>query len=207
MKKYGVAHIDGLDRIHVAGVNWRPIRRRFDIRAFGVNAYTADTGEHVVEEHTELANGHEELYVVATGAACFTVDGEETEAPAGTLVFISDPAARRGAVARSDGTTVVGIGGKPGEAFTVSAWEYYFAAEPAYNAKDFVQAYAIASEGLAHVPDSGPLHYQLACYAALGGDDAKARDHLSRAFELDEKTRKWAEGDSDLDSLRGRPPL
>lgn len=207
MEKYGVAHIDELDRIEVAGVNWRPVRRRFDIRAFGTNAYTAQTGEHVVEEHTEERLEHEELYVVIAGHARFTLDGEDIDAPAGTLVFVRDPTVRRGAVAQSDGTTVLGIGGRPGEPYEVSAWEYYFAAEPAYNAKDFDGAYATAAEGLELAGDSAPLHYQLACYAALGGREEKAREHLERAFALDEKTRAWAAKDADLDSLRGRPPL
>jgi hypothetical protein len=207
MAKYAVAHIDELDRIEVAGVNWRPVRRRFDIRGFGVNAYTADTGEHVVEEHDESRLRHEELYVVLTGRALFRLDGEEVDAPAGTLVFLRDPALRRGAVAAEDGTTVLGVGARPGEAFTPSAWEFYFAAQPAYDARDFDRAYDIAAEGLTVAPDSGPLHYQLACYAALAGREEQARGHLTRAFDLDEATRKWAERDDDLDSLRGKPPL
>ena len=37
-----VAHIDELERIEMPdGFVWRPVRRHFDIRAFGVNAYTA----------------------------------------------------------------------------------------------------------------------------------------------------------------------
>jgi hypothetical protein len=207
MAKYAVAHIDELDRIEVAGVNWRPVRRRFDIRAFGVNAYTGDAGEHVVEEHDESRLRHEELYVVLTGRARLTLDGEELDAPAGTLVFVRDPALRRGAVALENGTTVLGVGARPGEAFTPSAWEYYFAAAPAYGAKDFVRAYDVAAEGLAVVPDSAPLHYQLACYAALAGREEQGRGHLTRAFALDERTREWAERDEDLDSLRGKPPL
>lgn len=207
MTRYALAHIDELERIEVAGVNWRPVRRRFDIRAFGVNAYTADAGEHVVEEHDEARLRHEELYVVIAGHATFTLDGEEHDAPAGTLVFLRDPAVKRGAVAQEDGTTVLGVGARPGEPFTPSAWEFWFAAEPAYRAKEFDRAYEIAAEGLAVAPESAPLHYQLACYCALGGHEGKAREHLTRAFELDAKTREWAERDTDLDSLRGKPPL
>ena len=33
-------HVDELDRIELDdGFEWRPVRRRFGIRAFGVNAY------------------------------------------------------------------------------------------------------------------------------------------------------------------------
>jgi mannose-6-phosphate isomerase-like protein (cupin superfamily) len=76
---YQVAHLDDLDRLPVEhGLEWRFIRRRFGIRAFGVNAYTAEKpGDWVVEEHTETQYQHEELYVVVRGRARFTLDGEE----------------------------------------------------------------------------------------------------------------------------------
>ena len=106
---------------------WRPVRIHFGISAFGTNAYVAgEAGGELIEEHTEVDDSetrHEELYVVAEGHATFTVDGEEIDAPAGTLVYVRDPAVRRGAVARDEGTTVYCFGGTPGEAFTVSPWE------------------------------------------------------------------------------------
>ena len=207
MRPYDTSGIDDLDNVTVAGVNWRPVRRRFGITAFGVNAYTGDAGEHVVEEHTEATLRHEELYVVLRGHARFALDGEEVEAPAGTLVFIGDPDVKRVAVAVEDGTAVMGVGGRPGEPYTISAWEYWFAAHPAYEAKDYGTAYEIASEGLAVAQDSGGLHYQLACYAALAGQEKRAREHLTRAFELDARAREWAARDEDLDSLRGKSPL
>src|SRR5439155_906010 len=81
--------IDELESFPIAGqdgLTWRPIRRYFDIRAFGVNAYTAEeAGQRVVEEHREQ-DGHEELYVVVSGRATFTVEGREHDARAGTLV-------------------------------------------------------------------------------------------------------------------------
>ena len=37
-----VTHVDDLDAIQMPdGFVWRPVRRHFGIRAFGVNAYTA----------------------------------------------------------------------------------------------------------------------------------------------------------------------
>ena len=98
-KTYSIARIDELDSFPVdeQGLTWRPIRRHFDIKAFGVNAYTAEkAGDRVVEEHREQ-DGHEELYVVVSGHATFTLDGDDQDAPAGTLVFIRDPALRRSA--------------------------------------------------------------------------------------------------------------
>ena len=52
---YEVATLDELKRVPVMhGLEWRPIRRRFGITAFGINAYTAaKAGDWVVEEHDE----------------------------------------------------------------------------------------------------------------------------------------------------------
>jgi hypothetical protein len=66
------------------------------------------------------SGGHQELYIVLTGAARFTVGEDEFDAPAGTFVFLSDPALRRGAVAAAPDTSVLAVGGAPGEAYQVS---------------------------------------------------------------------------------------
>jgi hypothetical protein len=131
--RYATAHLDDLDRLPAFGEDrvWRPVRHHFGIEAFGINAYTAEqAGRRVIEEHDELgesgAGGHNELYVVLTGRATFTVDGDELDAPAGTLVFTGEPAVRRGAVAAEPNTSVLAIGGRPGVPFTVSPWEYAF---------------------------------------------------------------------------------
>ena len=105
------------------------IRRHFDIRAFGVNGITGDAGDELVEAHHErddeanLTDGHEELYAVMSGRAVFTVDGEDLDAPAGTLVFVRDPALVRSARATVDGTAILAIGGRPGVPFEISRWE------------------------------------------------------------------------------------
>ena len=121
-RPYEVAHVDELARIPVEqGLEWRPVRRRFGIRAFGTNAYTgADVGDLVVEPHDE--DEFEELYVVLSGAARFTVDEDTFEAPAGTLVLVTPPS-HRVAHATAPDTTVLAVGAVPGRAFEVSDWE------------------------------------------------------------------------------------
>ena len=125
---YKVARIDeipGPDPDPEPGdADWHAIRIHFGISSFGTNAYTQQkAGGEVVGEHTESDTRHEELYYVARGHATFTVNGEEIDAPEGTLVYVPDPDATRTAVAHVAGTTVLGLGGAPGEAFTVSDWE------------------------------------------------------------------------------------
>ena len=95
-----------------------------------MNAYTAENaGEDVVERHSEESLRHEEVYVVLSGRANFELDGQALDAPAGTIVFLRDPTVRRYATAAEPHTTVLAVGGRPGEAYTPSAWEWYFEAE------------------------------------------------------------------------------
>ena len=202
-----MVHVDELDNVHAAGVNWRPIRRALGITAFGINAYTAERGEQLIEEHDETgggAGGHEELYIVLNGRAAFTVDGDQIDAQAGTLIFVPDAPSRRSAVAQVDGTTVIVVGGNRG-ALTPSPWEHFFAALPAAEAGDPASAYEIAAAGLTDHPDHPSLHYNLACYASQAGDTDRALEHLNRAVEQDPRTRSWAATDSDLDPIRSDP--
>jgi tetratricopeptide (TPR) repeat protein len=201
------AHVDDLDAIEMPdGFVWRPVRRRFDIRAFGVNAYTAlAVGGPIVEEHTESTLGHEEIYLVLRGRARFTIDGNDHELAAGQLVHVSDPSLRRGAVALEDGTVVLALGGKPGEPHRVSAWEAMFAAVPASRREDWDEAIRIHEEALAEQPDHPALLYNLACMEARGGRHLDALLHLERAVELEPRWAEHARGDSDFAAIRSEP--
>jgi hypothetical protein len=206
-ESFRVVRLGEVEPISVAGVHWLPLRRRLGVGPFGINGYTANAGEELIEEHDETGAGagaHAELYVVVAGRAMFTVSGEEIDAPAVTLVFVPDLAARRQAVAQEDGTTALVIGGPPANEFPVSPWEYYFAAAPAYAAGDHTRAAEIVSEGLAEHPDHPTIHYQLACYSALLGDREQALGHLRIAFR-DPKLKEWAAKDADLDAIRDDP--
>jgi hypothetical protein len=199
---HAVTHLDDLDRVTLGDAGaWRPIRRALGLSAVGAAAYTAaEAGDLVIERHDELsagAGGHEELYVVLTGAATFTVGHETIAAPTGTLLRI-DVGTVREAVAAAPGTTVLVVGGKPGAAMPPSPFEYWYAAQPAYEAGDYARAIEIVSDGLEHYPGHGTIHYQLACYEALAGDREAARRHLATAFANDPRTRAWAADDADL---------
>jgi len=189
-------------------LQWSPVRRTLGIEAFGINAYTADAGQLVVEEHDETGTGaghHEELYVVITGRATFTVDGESFDAPVGTLVFLDDPTELRAARAVEDGTTVLAIGGTRGEPFRVSPWEFFFAATPARKAGRYDEAAALVQEGLERYPGNPSLLYNLARLEALQGRPEEALAQLRLALEEQPRLREHARTDSELDSLREDP--
>jgi tetratricopeptide (TPR) repeat protein len=202
---YSIVRIPEIEPISVAGVQWKPLRRALGIDAFGINAYAATAaGEHVVEEHTEETLGHQEAYIVIVGHATFSLDGEEVDAPQGTVVFVRDPKVRRHAVAVEPGTTVLAIGGVPG-AHTPSAWEWYFEAEKYREAGDYDAALELLADAETRFPQHAGVLYSLACWQSLAGDTDAAIASLDAAFEADPKSVKWAEGDADLDAIRGLP--
>jgi tetratricopeptide (TPR) repeat protein len=200
-----IARIDDLERYQISGqdgLTWRPIRRYFDIKAFGVNAYTAEeAGQRVVEEHRE-EGGHEELYVVVSGRASFMVDGEDHDAPAGTLVQCP-PGTLRGAVAAEPRTTVLGIGAKPGEVFQPSGWEWVFAGVSLLDQGDEEGARREIQAGIDANPGAWQGPYNLACVEARLGNHDAALEQLERAAELDrEVVAKYAPGDEDFEALK-----
>jgi tetratricopeptide (TPR) repeat protein len=157
----------------------------------------------VVEDHTEEALGHEEIYAVVKGHATFTVDGAEIDAPAGTLVYLDDIKQRRAAVAKEAGTTVLAIGGVPGK-HEVSAWEYVFPALPAKGKGDYDTARRILEEAIAE-NDLPGIRYNLACVEALAGNKDRALDELGLAIAAKERLRNSARTDEDFASIRDDP--
>jgi hypothetical protein len=201
MKGWQVAKIEEIPR---AGNRWIPIRKHFDGGAFGVNAWVADTeGEDVIGEHTEESTGHEELYLVVSGHATFTLDGEDVDAPAGTLVYLAETETSRKAVAREAGTTILSIGAKAGEVYEVQPWEVNAEMFPLYQAGDYEGAAALLRDAVQREPQPG-TYYNLACMEALAGHTDAAFEALTHVAD-DPRLRETAAGDSDLDSLRDDP--
>jgi mannose-6-phosphate isomerase-like protein (cupin superfamily) len=204
---YETAHVDELEVMPVNGGEfvWRPVRRRFDISAFGSNAYSAEkAGQRVIEEHFER-DGHEEMYVVLRGRATFTLDGEEVDAAPGTLVFVR-PGTTRGAVAAEDDTAILAVGAKPGVVFEPSRWEDLFAAASYASQGDLERARSLIAETLAEHRDEWQGHYEAACIEAKAGDADRALAHLRRAAEINrERVENYAREDTDFARLRDDP--
>jgi tetratricopeptide (TPR) repeat protein len=183
------------------------IRRHFDIQGFGVRANRAVGDGHIVGEHDEVgigSSGQEELYLVVSGAATFTVDGEQVEAPAGTFVFVRNPAAKRSAIAKEKGTTVLAIGGTPGQAYRISPGEAMNAMWDPYRAGD----YETALEQLQPVLEERPealVYFNVACLEARLGRTDDAIGHLQQAVADDDRIKEHIRTDEDLDSIRDDP--
>jgi len=208
-ERFQVAHLDELEpQEGDEGARWFRLRRELDIRALGINAYGADAGKRVIEEHDErgtAAGKHEELYVVLRGAARFELDGEERTLRAGELVFIDETAVRRGAIAEEDGTIVLVAGGTPGRAYEVSAWEAAADAYPHWRAGDHAKAVEILRAVAEQHEDAGMVLYNLACAEVLAGEAEEGFGHLARAIDLEERFREFARTDEDFEAVRDRP--
>jgi AraC-like ligand binding domain len=123
---YVAAHINEIpfEEGDSPGTEWKPIRRFFDIGSFGTNlARATNAGDVLTHDHDETDVRHEELFLIVSGHAAFTVDGEEIDAPAGTFLYVPDPATVRGAVAREAGTVMFIVGAEPGAVFAPSEWD------------------------------------------------------------------------------------
>jgi hypothetical protein len=210
-KPYAVARLDEIPRVRSSASTFdiTPVRVHFGIRSFGINVYSApEAGGHAIEEHDELGTGagrHEELYYVVAGRATFALNGEEMDAPTGTLVFVADPSVRRGAVAQEPGTTVLVAGGVPGKAFQPSPWEAWLAAMRFHDAGETERGVDVFVEALERYPGNPSLIYNLACFESLAGRPDAALAHLNEAIELDPQMKDWAREDSDFDAIREDP--
>jgi quercetin dioxygenase-like cupin family protein len=203
-QEWQVARVEDLDRFgpNEEGTLWRPVRRRFDVRAFGVNAWTgAQPGDRVIENHRE-PDGPEELYVVLTGRATFELGDETRDAPTGTLVSVR-PGTVRGAVAAEPETTILAVGAKAGEVFEPSLWEEWYLADGYRRRGDLDRARSLMDDLVARAPDVWQAHYNRACFESVAGNTDEALDALRRAAELNpEEVKRFMATDSDLDPIR-----
>jgi len=163
------------------------VQQQLGIRAFGTNAYRSIEGGELIREHDEAGfhianNDQEELYVVVEGKATFNVDGEKIAAPTGTAVLVR-PESKRSAVAEEPGTTVLAIGGTPGEAYIVLPEEFREAYE-AYSEKEYEKSIEIYQGILASgFPNEAGIIYNIACNEALVGRTDNAFEHLKSAIQ------------------------
>jgi hypothetical protein len=200
------AHLGDIEELEDGRCPWRPIRLHFGITSFGINAWTArNAGDRIINEHDESgADQAEELYLVFEGRASFELDGEQRDAPAGTLVFV--PAGvKRTAFAEQAGTTIFAIGGVPGKPYEATGWEVFAPVTPLYEAGKYDEASDRGRELLANDPPFPALFYNVACCESLAGRTDDAIEHLHRAFAGSESLRELAKTDSDFDPIRDEP--
>ena len=204
--KYSVVSLDELDQYPAmrGAPVLMPLRQRLDVRAFGLNCWTAPAGEPVIERHSE-PDGDEEVYIIVRGRVRFTVGAEIFDAGQATVVHVQ-PDMLREAVALEPDTLVVAIGAKPGEAFEPKSWEDFQIAFAQAQAQGEEEARALLVEMLARAPKAWQPAYNAACFEALTGNTDSAFEYLARAAALGPPgVRQLAADGEDFAALRSDP--
>ena len=154
-----------------------------------------------------MRTGHEELYVVLAGRATFTVDGEEADAPPGTVVFVRDPSLKRAATAAEPATTILSVGAKPGEPYQPMPWEDNRDAIHLFGVGDYAGAKQVMLDALERRPGEAVFLYNLACAEALLGEREEAIEHLVAAAATGGAVRRRGADRRRPRLAQGRPAL
>ena len=165
---------------------WRPIRMELGVQRVRHQRVGVDgADQQLIGEHDEVgagAGGHEEVYVVTSGRARFTVDGQEYRRHRRhgrlrrrTRRARARPRPRRWA--RSSWSWAA----KRGEAFSVSPWERSAEALRYWKTEEWERAIEVLAAQLDERPDSAGTLYNLACAEARAGLGEAAIVHLQRA--------------------------
>ena len=204
MSDYAFARLQDIDETSDGREPWRPVRHHFGITSFGINAWTGrEAGDRIINEHDEEGED-EELYFVHSGRARFELDGESLQAPAGSFVF-ARPGVMRTAFAEEPGTTLLVVGGTPGQVYTPTGWELWAPVSVLYREGRYDEAADRGQELAAAHPEYPALLYNVASCESLAGRKADAIEHLRLAIEASERTRAYLAEDPDLDPLREEP--
>jgi tetratricopeptide (TPR) repeat protein len=203
---WGVARLDEIEERTDGREPFRSVRLHFGIRTFGATTWTATAaGDRLLNEHDESEPGSgDELYLVLSGHAAFTVDGAEHDAPAGTFACV--PAGlMRTAFAREAGTTLLVVGAAAdGQVYRADNWETWSPLIALFREGRYEEFLEHARPLVAQDPGGGGF-YNLACAESRLGRADEALDNLRRALEIDPQLAELARGDEDLDAIRDRP--
>jgi tetratricopeptide (TPR) repeat protein len=204
--RYTVARLEDIEEQDDGRCPWRPVRHHLGVTSFGINSWTArEAGQRIINEHDESEpDSDEELYFVLSGCALFELDGEQVMAAAGTFVFVR-PGVKRTALAEEPQTTILALGGTPGQAYEASGWELWAPVSELYTAGRYGEAADRARLLVEAHPDYGGLFYNLACCESLAGRKADAIEHLRSAITKSKRFRAWASDDGDFDAIRDDP--
>jgi tetratricopeptide (TPR) repeat protein len=203
---YTLAHLEQITEMSDGRQPWRPVRHHFGITSFGANTWTGhQAGDRIINEHDEEGE-NEELYFVHRGRARFELDGANVDAPEGTFVF-AKPGVKRTAFAEEAETTILALGGTPGQAYEPDGWELWAPVGPLYQEGKYAEAADMARDIVDANPDYPALLYNLACCESLAGRRDDAVRHLRAAIERSAQLRRLAAEDDDVAAIRDEPAI
>jgi hypothetical protein len=101
------------------GVTIYPLRKALGLTAFGLSEVQIDPpteGESEYPNHDHAEDGHEEVYVVASGSGALELDGERVPMSEGDAIRIDPPVARKW-IPDAGGIRVIAMSSKPGAVY------------------------------------------------------------------------------------------
>jgi len=102
---------------------WHSVRHFLGIRAFGINAVTAEkNGDELIKAHNEKSSNQQEIFYIVNGSAEFNIDDEVCKVGAGTFVAI-EPQCNRSVKALEDKTSLIVVGAPDGKIYEIPKWD------------------------------------------------------------------------------------
>lgn len=103
----------------IPGIRFRPAAAALGVQSWGMNVLELDPGCTGHPEHDHKSDGHEELYVVLSGAGTLRAGDDEHPLAIGDMAHVPGEL-RRKLIAGPEGLTVLALGGTPGQAYAPS---------------------------------------------------------------------------------------
>jgi tetratricopeptide (TPR) repeat protein len=206
MDNFAVAHLEEIDELADGRYLYRPVRHHLDITAFGASVWSARAaGDEIIAAlGADSPEADQELFLVVRGHAVFELNGDQVDAPTGTLVY-APPRAHRKAIAKEAGTLILLVEGTPGQGYEARGWELWAPLTRLYSAGEYAEVATRLREAVEASPQYALLFFNLACCESLIGQTSDALDHLRHAIDMSEEFRAFAKDDPDLDPLRNEP--
>ena len=115
MAQVKVGHLDDIEGAH--GGIFKPVARHLGVTAFGVNVEQFAQNHEEYPEHDHASDGQEEVYIVISGQAILTIEGEPHAMREGSIAYVPSGTKRR--FTTPDGPVqLIAIGGTPGAPFS-----------------------------------------------------------------------------------------
>jgi mannose-6-phosphate isomerase-like protein (cupin superfamily) len=102
------------------GGGFKYVRHGLGVTSFGIQLIELPPNADQYPEHDHEHDGQEEVYTALSGKATMEAGGQSIDLVPGTFVRVG-PAEKRKIVTAGEGCQLLAIGGKPGEAYEVSA--------------------------------------------------------------------------------------
>ncbi len=119
MANYTAKHIKDMQAAFGGG--FVKARAELGVTSFGMQVIRMPPDYADYPEHDHAQDGQEEVYLALGGSGWIDIEGERVEMPDGVLVRVA-PEVKRKVHSGPEGLQMLVIGGRPGQAYEVSAF-------------------------------------------------------------------------------------